>query len=157
MSSVNIYKPRARGDGHAAQFNYNAGSERVDPCVYINIVKQSSWDAESKVGKFYKTGEDSKTSVSIKISAWEIGSLIRAIDTDGAFSTVHVFKESKTSIKFAMFDRPPTDKFPASKSWGLSITRDDVPFRIAIEMNEAVVIRQFLINSLDKLIESNAV
>lgn len=76
---LTFYKPNSKGQGSAAAFSFNSTTRKAktDPdnkAFFLEIIKQTSWNEESKTGSF-KGGE--KTN--IKLSLTEIGGFIRVL------------------------------------------------------------------------------
>ena len=152
MSSIRIYRPNAKNLGHAASFTFVAGTEKSSPSVYIQIVRQASWDGEKRIGTFHKGNQGDDNSISVKLSPWELGAFIYSIDTQTKFNTVHKFERESTQIVFNTFSGQG-----GATVWGLSIGRGEKRYTVSLTLADAIVLRQFLVNSLDKLIEADAV
>jgi len=145
---IGIYRPNSKNSGCACSFYFGN-----DGNVYINAIQQYSWDNNKKIGSFSENSKNSDKSISVKLSIFECGGLIHAIDSYEEYSMFHSYKDDKTQISF----KPWVKNDPKNtKAFGLSIVRNSSDkFRIPIEYSDAVVIKQFLIFCLNKTFLAN--
>lgn len=135
MKSISIYKPNKKNEGCACSFSLGQ-----DGSVYINAVKQFSWDDAKRTGSFSENAKDKDKSISVKLNAFECGGIIRAIRTYSDFSAFHSYEDNKTSIDFKTWV-----KKDETKAFGLSIVRNGADkFRLPIEAGEAEIIMLYL-------------
>jgi hypothetical protein len=140
---IGIYRPNSKNTGCACSFYLGK-----DGNVYINAIQQSSWDNNKKIGSFSENAKNPEKSISIKLSIFECGGLIRAIESYEEYNMFHSYKEDKTQISFKTWVKDDEKK---TKAFGLSIVRNSTDkFRIPVEYSDAIVIRQFLIFCLNK-------
>ena len=96
---LQYYKPNAKNTGSACSFSYN----KKDKALWVNFIKQSSWNDSTKTGTFKGSGPDKKANS--KFSVTELAGLVHAIETNGEFSNFHGNKEKNTTFKFAPYVR----------------------------------------------------
>ena len=96
---LQFYKPNSRSTGSACSFSYN----KKDKALWVNFIKQSSWNDQKKIGSFKGSGPDKKANS--KFSVTELAGLIHAIETNGEFGNFHGTKERNTTFKFSPYLR----------------------------------------------------
>jgi len=96
---LQFYKPNAKNTGSACSFSYN----KKDKALWVNFVKQASWNDSSKTGTFKGSGPDKKANS--KFSVTELAGLVHAIETNSEFSNFHGTKERNTTFKFSPYVR----------------------------------------------------
>lgn len=136
---IQIYKPNPSNTGCA--FSFSLGQNKQgEPCVYLNGVKQASWNPQTKKGSFSENAKDPEKSVALKFNEFELGGFIQAIENYSEYKTFHTFEQNQTSISFK-----PYAKKDGSKAFSFGITRNStLKFGVGIELSEAVVLREFL-------------
>lgn len=132
---IAIYKPNPKNSGHACSFQYGQ-----DGNFYFNFVKQESWDAGSKTGRFSK---DQRQKMSGKLSLTEVCKIIDSIESNREFSTFHTSANQTLSIKFAPYMRDGQQM-----GFGFAVTKKtkdggDQKFVISLDFGEAVHVREF--------------
>jgi hypothetical protein len=135
MRSIQIYKPNPRASGSAIGFSCSVNQRSGKVESYVNIFNQVSWDAKTRRASF-KT-EDGSNQIAIKLSIFELGSLIRTMTKGEELSTVHKSDSGTTSIKF---NRYSTEK---SKGYSFSASREGNKFSCSLTPSEAVVLEEF--------------
>ena len=143
MSLVKFYKPNSASTGSAASFQSKENKGQLE--VYLNMVKQSSWDISTKTGSF--KSDDPSSKIAVKFNAMELAAIAKAIMEKGKFSTVHVYGKDKTSISFA----PYTKKDGVTISFGLSVTKNSNKFSISFEQHEAYALKLFCDHSIQQI------
>ena len=96
---LQFYKPNAKNTGSACSFSYN----KKDKALWVNFVKQASWNDSSKTGTFKGSGPDKKANS--KFSVTDLAGLVHAIETNSEFSNFHGTKERNTTFKFSPYVR----------------------------------------------------
>jgi hypothetical protein len=161
---ISIYKPNSKNLGCAFSFKYGV-QKNGEPCLFVNSIKQHSWDNNSKTGSFSGSTDDPSKNLAIKFNEFECGAIISAITNRYEYNTFHNYEDNKTTIKFSPWDKeikvsslnPKTKKFEESKqkvpAFGISITRNGSDtFKIPLEPGEVEVVKKFLYSILDKII-----
>jgi len=96
--SLAFFKPNSKSTGHLCSFKYS----KLDNSFMAELVKQSSWNAQTHQGSF--AGKDPSKKVSIKLSEIEIGQILacikKNIDVCGGKAWYHASKNQITRIKF---------------------------------------------------------
>ena len=162
--SISIYKPNSKNTGCAFSFRYGI-QKNGEPCLFVNSIKQHSWDDSSKTGNFSSNANDPSKNLSIKFNEFECGSIISALVNRYEYNTFHNYEQNKTTIKFSPWDKEvkvssldsKTKKFMEKKqilpAFGISITRNGSDtFKIPIEPGEVEVIRCFIESIINKII-----
>tara|TARA_Y100000361_G_scaffold153006_1_gene173780 strand:- start:334 stop:906 length:573 start_codon:yes stop_codon:yes gene_type:complete len=96
---IQFYKPNSKNTGSACSFSYN----KKDKALWVNFIRQASWNAESKTGTFKGATPDKKASS--KFSVTELAGLVHAIETNGEYGNFHGNKERNTTFKFSPYVR----------------------------------------------------
>lgn len=162
--SISIYKPNSKNTGCAFSFRYGV-QKNGEPCLFVNSIKQYSWDDSKKTGNFSSNADDPSKNLSIKFNEFECGSIISALEERYEYNTFHNYEDNKTTIKFSPWDKqikisslnPSTKKFEEKKqvipAFGMSITRNGTDtFKIPIEPGEVQVIIHFIRSIINRLI-----
>jgi len=96
--SLAFFKPNTKVTGHLCSFKYS----QLDNSFMAELVKQSSWNAETHQGSF--AGKDPSKKVSVKLSETEVGQILacikKNIDVCGSKSWYHSSKNQITRLKF---------------------------------------------------------
>lgn len=145
-----IYKPQPfekDGQYQGAAISVQLGDSPKGKAVYMSLVKQKSWNAETKQGSFYSNKDEGQSS-RVKFNETEIGGLIHAIRTYGKFSAFHSFDDDKTQISFG-----PYSKKDGSEAFTLTVTKNGLKIGLGIEKSEAEVLRVFFESALTEMFE----
>ena len=162
--STSIYKPNSKNTGCAFSFRYGVQKDG-EPCLFVNAIKQFSWNESSKTGSFSGNSDDPSKNLSIKFNEFECGSIINALSDRYEYNTFHNFEDNKTTIKFSPWDKqvkvsslnPQTKKFEEKKqivpAFGISITRNGSDtFKIPLEPGEVEVVKELVKNIITRII-----
>jgi hypothetical protein len=145
---ISIYKPNKANAGCACTFQYSA----KDKTVFINAILQHSWNDAERSGSFRENMKNPEKSISVKLSAFECGAIINSIESFTEASMFHTFNDSVTTIGFTPWVKKDEK---GTKAFGLKIIKNKtITFKMPIEYGEAVVIREFLKNSLNKIFDT---
>lgn len=145
--SVQIYKPNPKVTGAALSFQ---ASDR-DGSLYVNIIRQASWDGNRKKGAFAENRNKPGHSAVIKLSQVEAGSIIDAIERWDKFSAFHSSPKKTTQISFALAEGdPPTAFIFKLTQTDAADTTQKASFFIPISFGEARLIKEYLIHYLHK-------
>lgn len=102
-----FYKPNKFNTGSACALSINSKGG----AVYVEIVKQLSWDTTTENGSFYDREKKEKgENVKIQIDRDEIGGLIYAIQTKKEFKAFHESETQQTQITFGLLQKWNKDK-----------------------------------------------
>jgi len=96
---LQFYKPNAKNTGSACSFSY----KKSDKALWVNFIKQSSWNGQTKSGTFKGSGPDKKAYS--KFSVTELAGLVHAIETNGEYGNFHGTRERNTTFKFCPYVR----------------------------------------------------
>jgi hypothetical protein len=155
---IQFYKPNPKNTGTGCSFNFSA----KDDCVYINLIKQSSWDEAKKRGSFAGNAQNPKMSASVKISSTEIGDIISAMRRNAEFNGFHDSPKQVTRIKFSPYNRASKDNPNQISQVGYSLSvskesrenaQDKTSFLIGFTFGEAIKLESYFMLSLAKIFE----
>lgn len=162
--SISIYKPNSKNTGCAFSFRYGV-QKNQEPCLYVNSIKQYSWDDNKKTGSFSQNSNEPSKNLSIKFNEFECGSILSCLRNRYEYNTFHNYEDNKTTIKFSPWDKPvktsslnpKTKKFEEKQSvvpaFGISITRNGSDtFKIPLDPGEVEVIYQFIKSIISRLV-----
>ena len=162
--SLSLYKPNAKNAGCGFSFQPGLDAKTRDPSFYVKAIKQHSWDASKKRGYFQGNVGKTDKNIIVKFNEYELGSLIYAFKTRTEYNTFHTFKDDKTIIKLAPWDKKAKksvkneetgqweDKWFVVDAFSLSLTRNgNQQFGIGVEPGEAEVISELMRFSLHNL------
>jgi hypothetical protein len=141
---MNIYKPNSQNTGSAItlQIGYD---KKTGISLYLNGIKQYSWDTKKRTGSFSKSRDDPSKNFSLKFNEFEAGAIIRVLQKGGEWSSFHGFDNNKTSIGINLSKTKESEKSPSRNFFSLHITRNSTDkFSIPIEINESIVIIEYL-------------
>ena len=146
--SYRLYKPNSKNTGCAISFYLSFNSGNPD-CVFLNMIKQASWDSKKRNGSFSKNVNNPNKTISIKLSINEVGGIINAISSKAEFSGYHRYNDNTTIIKFSTYK-----KKDGGSAFSLTVTRNSVDkFGLGIENGEAQCIRIYLEECLHRIFE----
>lgn len=162
--SISIYKPNSKNTGCAFSFRYGV-QKNGEPCLFVNSIKQYSWDETKKTGNFSANSDDPSKNLSIKFNEFECGSIISSLKNRYEYNTFHNYEDNKTTIKFSPWDKQikisslnqSTKKFEEKMqtipAFGISITRNGTDtFKIPLEPGEIEVIYLFIESIINRTI-----
>lgn len=158
--SFQVYKPNSKNTGCAFNFYImNAGQKR-EPSLFIGGIKQFSWDAKTRLGSFDQNKDKPEKNINVKFNEFEAGEILSSLKNRYEWSTIHVFEDNKTSIKFSPWDKPKEVYNNATKkkdtitipAFGIVFTRNGSDtFRIPVEPGEVERIISLLESYLKRL------
>lgn len=149
---IQLYKPNSTSSGNAFSFRLGTSGKSKDPCLYVNMIMQYSWDEKTKNGSFSENVKNPEKTAIIKLNEFEIGGIINAIENYCEYKAFHSHETNKTSISFK-----PYQKKDGTKAFSLSVVKNSsLKFGIGIEPGEAYAIREFCKMILHKLYEARS-
>ncbi len=92
--SMQLYKPNSNNKGHAVGMSFNSKEQKL----YVQFIKQTSWDANSKKGTF-KGGR----TFNISLGAAELGAVLNVIEQRTTEKLFHSSEKGDTSITIKPF------------------------------------------------------
>ena len=135
-----LYKPNSKNTGCAASFYLSYDKDADPTCVFLNMVKQYSWNQKKRSGSFAQNAKNPAKTINIKLSINEVGGFIHTLKTGESFSAFHAFGENKTQIKFGTYQ-----KKNGTKAFSLSVVRNSADkFGLGIEPGEGEALLSFL-------------
>jgi hypothetical protein len=155
---IQFYKPNSKNTGSGCSFKISV----QDECIYVNLIKQASWDESKKRGSFAGNAQNPKMSVSVKLSSTEAGEIISAIRRNGEFSGFHDSPKQVVRIKFSPYNRPNKDNPQQLVQVGFSFSvskeskenaNDKTSFLMGFTFGESVKLEAFLSLALVKFFE----
>jgi hypothetical protein len=146
---IQLYKPNSKNTGCAFSFRVGTSGKYKEPCMYVNCIMQHSWNEKTKNGSFAENVKNPEKTTIIKLSEFELGGIINAIENYTEYKAFHSHEDNKTSISFT-----PYQKNNGGKAFSFSIVRNSaLKFGIGVEMSEAYAIREFCQLVLRRLYE----
>jgi hypothetical protein len=170
--SIKLYKPNFKNTGSLFSFEIGEGYKDKSPTLYIKALHQHHWDESKHIGSFseYAKRENGQLvypehNISIKMSEFEVGSIIDVLEHGGDWNGFHSsnVSQDKTGILFYQKVKQVAKKYKDEKGqiaekqvdvygFGLILTRNVAEkFMIYIEPGEAVVLKQLLLKYLSRL------
>jgi hypothetical protein len=155
---LQFYKPNSKNTGCGCSFKYSA----KDDCIFVNLIKQASWDDQTKRGSFAGNSQNPKMSCSVKLSLTEAADVISAVRRNGDVSAFHDSAKQVTRIKFSPYIRPLKDDPSKSAQVGYSFSvskeskenaQDKTSFLIGFTFGEGVRLESFFCFALAKSFE----
>lgn len=138
MESISFYKPNQYNKGSAAQFQFGMGK---DSGLYLSIIKQESWNNDTKRGSFSKNVKDPAKNKTVKLNSTEASAICRVLTTDTPkWSSVHKTSEKTTSLSFSHYL-----KDGVKLGYGFSIGGKDDQFLLSLTNDEGYLLSIFLI------------
>lgn len=149
---LQFYKPNAKKTGAACTWDVSAKAEG-DKCVYVELIKQTGWDADVKTGSF-KDG----AKLNVKFTITELGEILHAIETvddawkgQGRHGTVHQSPSGTTLIKFYRYGNP-------TSGYALTVSRkvdgEDVSISMGFRFSELRALKSWIEFALEKIYSS---
>ena len=145
---IHFYKPNAKITGTACSFWYN----EAENTFFSSMIKQDSWNSQKRTGSFVKNKKNPKATVIVKFSPTEVAGIIDSIETDREFSTYHSSQNQITKIKFGPYVKGE-DRLGFSYTVNKESKEDSTDktgFVIGFKYPEGRLLRQYLINALNK-------
>ncbi len=154
---IQFYKPNSKVTGSACSFWYNSRDNSFFGC----IIKQDSWDSNTKTGSFARNKENPEGKVVIKLSAIEVASILDVLESNREFKGYHDSPNGThiTTFIFAPYMRDGKQvgfSFSASKADKKDSTKK-VGAIIGFNFGEARLLREqlsFLLKEQFNLTES---
>lgn len=156
---IQFYKPNPKNTGCGCSFKVSV----KDDCVFVNLIKQSSWDESKKRGSFAGNAQNPKMSASVKLNSTEIGDIVSAMRRNVEFSGFHDSPKQVTRIKFSPYNRPSKENPQVSTQVGYSLSiskeskenaQDKTSFLMGFTFGEAIKLECYFTLSLAKIFEN---
>ena len=155
---IQFYKPNPKNTGCGCSFKISV----KDDCVFVNLIKQSSWDESKKRGSFAGNAQNPKMSASLKLSSTEVADIISAMRRNSEFNGFHDSPKQVTRIKFSPYMRASKDNPSEMNQVGFSMSvskeskenaQDKTSFLIGFTFGEGVRLESFFCFALAKSFE----
>ena len=142
---IQFYKPNPRNTGTAFSCNVAKGA------LWFNLIKQASWNDETKKGSFRANVKNPEKKLSIKFNAIEAAGMVDAINRNVEYSFIHPTKDSITNGKISPYLKD-------EKQIGYSFVsfRNKSPFLIGFTFGEAEMFKLFLKKFVESSFDSDA-
>ncbi len=147
---IQFYKPNPKNTGSACSFWSN-----YDGSVMTSLIKQASWDNNTKKGSFAKNKDNPNKRVIVKLNPVEVGGLIDSIETNREFSNYHTSQNQTLQIKFSPYMRNNEQI-----GFSFSVYKQDkqdstnkTSYVIGFTFAEARYLKEFLIYVLRKIFD----
>lgn len=142
---MQLYKPNSSNKGHGISFSLNS----KDAAVYIQVIKQTSWNPQTKKGEFRGGAK-----FNVKLNATEIAGIISSLESNSTKKFFHSSEKGSVSISFAPYVKdgiqngftlsllPSSQQNPAEK-YGFWFNTD-----------ESVLVREWLSWALKRIFDA---
>jgi hypothetical protein len=144
---IQFYKANAKVSGTACSFSVNP----KDKSVYASLIKQKSWDANSKTGRF-----DTENKCITKLNVMELGAIINAIETKSDWSAYHGTQTRATKMNFSPYSQGD------NHGYNFRVTADSkedsekkATFSMGFRYGEAEALRQYFIFSMHAIFQNS--
>jgi hypothetical protein len=146
---ISFYKPNSKNTGTACSFSVNP----KDGSIWSSLIKQNSWNENTKTGSFLDNKDNPQKSARIKFSQTEVAGLLETLDKNIEFSAYHSSEKQVTKIKFAPYIR---DEKQVGFSYSVQKeNKDNIEnkqnYLIGFYFNEARLLKEFLQFSLNSI------
>lgn len=140
---LQFYKAQSSGKGAATSISFSSR----DKCFFVEIVKQTSWIPEKRIGSF-KGGQKIVT----RLAMTEVGSMLASIKNKSEYKTVHKTSDRTMQISFGPYyqDDKNTGEKNVYRGFGLSLfVSKDESCRIGFTSGELEILTRYLGFGLD--------
>ena len=157
---INFYKPNSNNTGCGCSFKYSA----KDNCVFVNLIKQASWDDAAKRGSFAANAQNPKASCSIKLNLTEMADIASCISRNGETNLFHDSQKQVARIKFSPYLRGSKENPDVKVQVGFSLsvsrdnkenTQDKSSYLMGFTFGEATQLSSFALFVLAKSFEKS--
>ncbi len=168
MQRLQLYRPNKDNTGSALSFNFGA-AKTGEVSLYLQAVKQASWNAQTETGSFRENAENPEKKMNVKFSDWEVGGLIAAFRNVDRFSAYHTNDRAKSNTTVTVSPlipnkvRDPKGNFvdnvnKVQRGFSIVLNRDKtLEFKVAVSFGEAATIVEYLSAGLrEKFFMENA-
>lgn len=156
MRKLNFYRANKSNSGCAISFNFGADKKgRIN--LYLNAIKQFSWDAKTGKGSFSGNAQDPSKKLTMKIEDIEIGNFLDVLSGGQGFSMFHKNDRAKSSTRayFSPFIAPKIKDLKSGSfvdnvngiqtGYSLSVSRDStLDFKVMFTMGEGQLLAEYL-------------
>ena len=144
---IQFYKANPKVTGTACSFSVNP----KDKSIYASLIKQKSWDDNSKTGRF-----DADSKCTIKLNLMELGAIINAIETKSDWSAYHGTQTRATKMNFSPYSQGDNHGF------NFRVTADSkedsekkATYSMGFRYGEAEVLKQYFIFSMHSIYQTS--
>jgi len=144
---IQFYKANAKVSGTACSFSVNP----KDKSVYASLIKQKSWDANSKTGRF-----DTENKCITKLNVMELGAIINAIETKSDWSAYHGTQTRATKMNFSPYSQGD------NHGYNFRVTADSkedsekkATFSMGFRYGEAEALKQYFVFSMHAIFQNS--
>jgi hypothetical protein len=144
---LQFFKATKGVTGSLAHVSFNSKGDRKG--VFVELVKQSGWNAEGNNGKGVGSFKDG-VKVNVKLSTTEAAAIINAVERrEDAPKMTHMSAKGTTHIQFVRFKgkvKKGNDWVPAEDFTGysLGVMRGEDKVSTSLTFSEAVELREYL-------------
>jgi hypothetical protein len=89
MQKLPFYRANKMKTGVAVSFNYGFNKDKTSLDLYVNGIKQATWNESTKSGTFGANSSDPTKTINMKFSDTEVAGIIRAVEKQGFWSAYH--------------------------------------------------------------------
>ncbi len=155
---IQFYKPNPKVTGSACSFKLAL----KDECIYLNFIKQATWNAEKKTGTFSSQSMNPQSTCAMKINTTEAGDIISSMRRNAEMSCFHESARQIVRMKFSPYLRPSKEDPNQRTQVGFSLaiskenkedSQDKSSFIMGFTYGEAIKLESFLELSLTKIFD----
>jgi len=155
IAPLPLYHPNKSNTGFACSFSQSA----KDGTVFFSLLKQSTWDAEKRIGGFKESRNNPAKSVTVALNQMEVAAILDLLDRNRAYSSMHDSEKQIKSINFSPWmNKVPEGEKATQRGYSFSITITDKQdstapknsFYFGTNYPESRLIREYLIFCLQQ-------
>lgn len=151
---MKLFKPNSRNTGSLLVFKlgYNKSNDKSSGyCLFMEIVKQASWDQATKRASFAENVSRPDTSLIIKLNEIEMGALLAAVESGIEHKGFHQIN-SKGVNKVTQFSFTPSNTDDNREGLFISVLKDKVyKFNVTLNVAECKYLRTFIQSCFSKI------
>jgi len=134
---LSIYSPNSTTTGSALFISLSS----KDGAMYFNLLKQVSWDANTKKASF-KDG----ARLNVKFSLDEVGEMVNVIKNRGKWNFYHNFSETVVSGGFTYYSKEYDykGKKVTKTGYGLTVKKGDQEWKVGFTLGSAEKLLAYL-------------
>lgn len=141
---MKFFKPNAKCMGSACSFSVTSTGKGKG--IYVEIIKQKSWDDKAKTGTFDSSKENK---INLKFTPSEIAEMMIVCQRQkGAVKLFHNTGEITSSIQFYVYNKKDTD-IPAGIA--LSVSKGEKKASVPFTFGEAFLLYNWLQFALNRI------
>lgn len=148
-----FHKPNSKNTGFLFGFKTNQGS------LFLEAIRQVSWNDQTKNGSFKANAKskDPQKKIVIKMNAIEAGGLLKTLNSQIPFSTVHRSEQGQTAISVYKMKRNVKigqNEYEVDNV-SFNVSKDGSKMGILLNVNEIEAFKIFLVEYIKEVISTD--